>query len=286
MSRGIVLFAHNSEELDYIQMAMIAGGLAKKNLNLPVSLITDKASVAWAKKSKIYSRCKKIFDKIILIPAPPITNKRRLSDGTDVADVPFINATRSSAYALTPYDQTLLIDTDFLIFTDNLNKYWDLPSNIKISSAINDIYHGNRLGYNDLYISDTGVHLYWATTVMFNKSNEAELFFNLVDVIRENYAVYGEVYRFSTVQYRNDIAFSVAKHIMQGYSTDISNSLPPVFSAIDRDVLHSVTGNKLLMLINDVAAEAPFAVAVQDADIHVMNKQSIIRNAKQLLELI
>jgi len=286
MSKGILLFAHNSKELDYVKMALIAGGLAKKNLNLPVSIVTDKESVAWAKKSKIYNKCKRVFDKIIIIPAPPKTNKRRLSDGDSLATVPFINSSRSSAYELTPYEQTLLIDTDFLIFTDNLNQYWNIPGDVKISSAINDIFHGNRLGYNDLFVSDTGVHLYWATTVMFNKSVESELFFKLVDEIKNNYAVYGEIYRFETVQYRNDIAFSVAKHILQGHVSTTVNSLPPVLSSIDRDELYSVTGSKLKLFIDNISADTAFAVAVQDVDIHIMNKQSLIRNADALMELV
>ena len=53
MKRGVVIFAHNNRDTDYALMAVIAGGLAKKHLNLPVSLITDKTTVSWMKESKI-----------------------------------------------------------------------------------------------------------------------------------------------------------------------------------------------------------------------------------------
>jgi hypothetical protein len=40
MTKGVLIFAHNSPDVDYGLMATIAGGLAKKNLGVPVSLVT------------------------------------------------------------------------------------------------------------------------------------------------------------------------------------------------------------------------------------------------------
>lgn len=285
MSRGVILYAHNSRDIDYLKMAMIAGGLAKKNLNLPVSVITDKETIVWAKEAKYYQQCVDIFDKIILIERPETTNKRRLFDGENADMVPFINTSRSSAWDITPYDQTLMIDTDYFIFSDNLNNYWDVPEDIKISSAINDIYNGNRLGYHDVYIADTGVHMYWATTVMFNKTKTSKLFFDLVDLIKEQYKLFADLYRYDTSQYRNDIAFSIAKHIFDGYQTNLTTSLPPVFSAIDKDTLFDVDGTKLTFLVFTPGFNN-IATITKDQDIHIMNKQSINRNIDKLLELI
>jgi len=285
MSRGVILYAHNNRNIDYLQMAMIAGGLAKKNLNLPVSIITDDETIKWAKKSKKYQQCVDIFDQIILIERPELTNKRRLFDGENAEMVPFINTSRTQAWDVTPYDQTLMIDSDYFIFSDNLNNYWDVPEDIKISSAINDIYDKNRLGYHDLYIADTGVHLYWATTVMFNKNETSKLFFDLVDLVRQNYQLFAELYRFDTAQYRNDISFSIAKHIFDGYQTTLRTSLPPVFSAIDKDTLVDINGTKLTFFVFTPGFDN-IATTTENMDIHIMNKQSINRNIDKLMELI
>ena len=51
MTQGIILYAHNNRTVDYALMAVIAGGLAKKNLQVPVSLITDESTIAWMKES-------------------------------------------------------------------------------------------------------------------------------------------------------------------------------------------------------------------------------------------
>lgn len=287
MSRGILLYAHNSRDIDYMLISLICAGLAKKHLNLPVSIITDKSTIDWAKKTKHYKKYKEIFDKIIMIARPPTHNSRRLHDGTSATMVPFINTSRTLAWELTPYDETLLIDSDYFIFTDELNKYWDVEADVKISSAINDIYNLNRLGYHDRFVSDTGVTMYWATTVMFKKTAESKMFFELVDHIKDHYPVFSELYRFDAGQYRNDIAFSVAKHIMDGYQLDLTTALPPVFSAIDKDELVEVKEDGQLTFIIDTGMESShFATTTKDIDIHVMNKQSIIRNARELLELI
>ena len=286
MTRGILIFAHNNRDVDYALMSIVSGHLAGKYLQVPVSLITDKFTIQWMKQSKIYQKAKLVFDKIIEIEKPVTDNQRNLHDGVENKLVPFINSNRYSAYELTPYDRTLLIDSDFLIFSNTLENYWDVDSDILISSAINDIYDQKRLGYHDRYISDTGIHLYWATTVMFSKSEYSKTFFNLVDQIRENYQYYSDLFRFDSRQYRNDIAFSIAKHILDGYETDITSSLPPVLSTLDKDVLLDVsTSGKLTMLVSPNLDSNYIAASVNNVDIHVMNKQSLIRQSDKLLEI-
>ena len=286
MTRGVLIFAHNNRDVDYALMSIVSGHLAGKYLQVPVSLITDKFTIEWMKQSKIYQKAKSVFDKIIEIEKPVTDNQRNLHDGVENKLVPFINSNRYSAYELTPYDRTLLIDSDFLIFSNTLENYWDVDSDMLISSAINDIYDQKRLGYHDRYISDTGIHLYWATTVMFSKSEYSKTFFNLVDQIRENYQYYSDLFRFDSRQYRNDIAFSIAKHILDGYETDITSSLPPVLSTLDKDVLLDVsTSGKLTMLVSPNLDSNYIAASVNNVDIHVMNKQSLIRQSDKLLEI-
>jgi hypothetical protein len=287
MNRGVLIFAHNSREVDYSAMALIAGGLAKKNLRLPVSLITDSDTMAWIRESNIYDTYRDMFDKIIEIEKPQNSNFRRLHDGVDYQPVPFINSTRSLAWELTPYDQTLLIDSDFLIFTDRLNCFWKSDQSVLISNAMNDIYDKKRMGYHDRYISDTGPNLYWATTVMFKKDRESKLFFDLVDYVKQNYQYYSELFGFSPSQYRNDISFSVAKHILNGFVTDKLSDLPPILTSQDRDILYDVSDQgKLTFLISTGSDKNYCFSSLKDLDIHVMNKQSIVRNKDKLMALL
>jgi hypothetical protein len=287
MKKGALIFAHNNRNIDYALIALISGSLAKKNLQVPVSLITDDTTLTWMKESGRYDQAVSVFDKIILVPKPITNNTRRLNDGADNEIIPFVNTNRASVWDLTPYDRTLLLDSDFLIFSDRLNEYWNIDEDILIADAMNDIYNQSRVGYHDRYVSDTGIHLYWATTVMFTKNQRAKSFFELVEFIKTNYQYYGDLFQFDTRQYRNDIAFSVAKHIIDGFETDTKMSLPSLLTVLDRDILHSVNASgKLTFLITPTLDSNYCAVAIKNTDLHIMNKQSIIRNADSLLRLI
>jgi hypothetical protein len=113
-----------------------------------------------------------------------------------------MNGNRYSAWKQTPYDRTLMIDADFFIFSKTLGEYWDVDHDILIGESINDIYDNNRLGYCDRYISEVGTKLYWATTVMFTKNSYTKLFFDLVQIILDNYQYFADTYRFDSKQYR------------------------------------------------------------------------------------
>ena len=94
------------------------------------------------------------------------------------------------------------------------------------------------------------------------------------------------MFRFDPRQFRNDIAFSVAKHILDGYQQTNIGSLPPVLSALDKDILYDVDGNTLTFLVDYKFTNSYCAAAISDMDIHIMNKQSVIRHKQALLELI
>jgi hypothetical protein len=286
MTRGIVMFAHNSREVDYGLMSMISANLASKNLSLPVSLITDRATVNWMKESRIYDRARLIFDHIIETDLTNTGNQRRLHDGLSSKMVPFQNYSRADAWHLTPYDHTLLIDTDYLLMTDKLNHHWDVDSDLQISSGIKDIVDQHRLGYQTKFVSDTGIWMFWATTVMFKKTEQTLLYFDLIDFIRRNYKYYSDLFRFDGRQYRNDRSFSVAKHICDGFETDFSFSLPPILTALDKDILYDVDEQGKMIFLLSSKDDKFFPCAVKNLDIHIMNKQSLIRNAEKLLDIL
>lgn len=286
MSKGILIYAHNNRTVDYALLSIISGGLAKKHLSVPVSLVTDITTVEWMKQSSVFDLANTVFDKIIITEKPETDNQRFLRDGINGQMVPFTNTNRYSAWALTPYDRTLLIDSDYFILTDNLNSYWDVDQDVMIGESINDIYSQHRLGYLDTNISETGVKLYWATTVMFTKNPVSKLFFDTVDYVKQNYLYYADVFRFDHRQFRNDIAFSVAKHLLDGFEETTLGRLPPILSALDKDILYEVDGATLKFLVDYKLDNTYCAAAVHDADIHIMNKQSIVRHKQQLLEMI
>jgi len=286
MKKGILIYAHNSKSLDYAVISLISANLAKKNLNVPVSIVTDTSTIEWMKLSNIYEQTKDTFENIIVVERPDDYNSRRLYDGTDNETVSFINTNRCSAWDLTPYDRTLLIDSDFLIFSNRLSQYWNVEIDVMLGNSINDIYADSRLGYHDKFISDVGVKLYWATTVMFTKNQNSKIFFDLVNTIKNNYQYFADTFRFDERQYRNDIAFSIAKHILNGFEESQSGDLPPILTLLDKDILFDVKSNNLQALITPRLDSDYCLASISGVDIHIMNKQSIVRNKDKLLKLI
>lgn len=287
MSKGVILFAYNSRQLDYIKMAVLSGKLAKKHLGVPVSLITNKSTLSWAKKSEIYRELQKTFENVIIDEVDDTDNYRLLYDGEVKDKVPFNNKSRCRAWHLTPYERTLLIDSDFLIFSNQLSNFWNIDQDFLIAQEINDINDTNRMGHYDRYISDVGIKLLWATTIMFTKNQNTKMIFDFVGHIYENYQMYSEIYRYDGRIYRNDIAFSLANHVLGGFVESKEYFLPPVLSTIDRDILFNVTElGKIVFLIHQGTTKKYITTSVDSTDIHIMNKQSIIRNFDKLMDLI
>jgi len=280
MNRGCLIFAHDGE-VDYGSQAVLASKLVKKHLGVPVCLVTDKDTLI-----SIGDKFRDMpFDDLIIIEKPITKNTRRLArpDGTHET-VSFINSNRTSAYDLTPYDRTLVIDTDFLVFSNELGNYWDSQYDFLIIPGMKELQE-ELIIPGDHKVSETTVSLMWATNIMFSKTPETKLLFELVDYIREDYDYYSYLYEFLNHQYRNDYAFSIACHIMSGYGTDTwHGKLPMPLHFIDSDEIIKVTDQGQINFLVPTK-KGPIMTRCQGQDVHIMNKRSILKNLDKLLEL-
>ena len=104
--------------------------------------------------------------------------------------------------------------------------------------------------------------------------------FELINHIKENYYHYRSVYQFNTAVYRNDIAFSIAIHIMNGFrSGDFAGQLPgSMLYTTDKDVLWNLNDDEMMFLVEkkDYLGEYT-ALKTTGQTIHVMNKISLNR---------
>lgn len=286
MSKGVVIFAHNNRKVDYAKLSLPCAKLAKKFLKVPVSLVTDKSTVEWMNLSNIYSIAEDIYDRIIIKELDAdIENYRTLSDGDTQEKIPFKNWNRESIWELTPYERTLLIDVDYLILSDRLNSFWEIDQDFIIADSIKDLVLPSRLKYHDTYISSTGINLFWATTIMFTKNNFTKKIFDLVTHIKSNYKRYAEIYRFDNRIYRNDFAFSLAIHMLSGFENDSQYRLPSLLTSLDKDTLLDVSTTGKLSFLIDKLDMSYLVASIDGLDMHVMNKQSIMRNYEKLMSI-
>jgi len=264
MNQGCCIFAFDGD-IDYGPQAVLAANLVKTHLNIPVSLITDIKTL-----EKIDTT---VFDKTIITEVDDGNNSRVLS-GKNIA---FKNINRNKIYDLTPYDRTLLIDSDFLVFSNRLKDYLDSGYNFMICENMKDLCP-NRPGSNFSF-SPHSLHMLWATNIIFNKTPENKILFDLVDHIRENWVWYGTLYQFDTRRFRNDYAFTVACHIMGGFGAEkyyIALPSPVLFN--DRDSLVKITNTGLTW----VAGDQNILVKTKDQDIHMMNKIELLEKIQVL----
>ena len=290
MSNGVLIFAHNNKEIDYVKMACISALYAKKNLNVPVSLITDQGTLDYLEKNTPES--KKIFDKIITTDNIKIKNfiKKRFYDGSlNYKKADFKNVHRAWAYDLSPYDKTIVIDVDLLIVNDRLNAVWDTDTDFMINKVTYDIAR-DRESFEFKRVSDHGIDFFWATAFYFEKTEWTETFFNLCKHIIDNYDYYRFVYRIDAPLMRNDYVFSIAIHIMGGFTNKINpHSLPcEIYYILDRDELIRINNNKsFLFLIQKKGCLGEYTLAsTNNQNIHIMNKYSINRLSKELMDAI
>jgi hypothetical protein len=292
MSRGFLIFANNNEQIDYVAIALCNALMIKSNLgpDIKVCLVTSDGDHGWLVKSRGEALVNRAFDDIIIRPYESDgNNTRKVHDTLSTArEVPWKNATRAMAYHLSPYDETILIDADYLVMDKTLDQVWDSPEAFRINTSARKI-NQKPLQADEARLEPFGLKMAWATCVYFRKTPEVKIIFDMVDHVRENYAYYQHLYRFPGRLFRNDYAFSIAMHIMNGWTEGLVAELPAreILTSFDCDELISVPRrNEFIFLINDETHRYKFTVAnVKGINVHIMNKFSIGRHIDQIVSL-
>ena len=275
MSKGAFLIARNNGHIDYVKQAVFLARRIKKYLDIPVTIATDSAEYLESRFGI------SDFDKIIKLDYISDTaNQRYFFDGALTKKTAgFKNANRANVYDLSPYDQTLLLDTDYIISNDLLKSVFDSTSDFLIYKKSNDVAKVRDEDEFDK-ISDTSVDFYWATVVFFRKTETNKIFFDLVKHIEQEWNHYRRVYQIVSSLFRNDFAFSIAIHIMNGFrSGDFAGQLPgSMLYTTDKDVLWKIDNDEMMFLVEkkDYLGEYT-ALKTQGQTIHVMNKISLNR---------
>lgn len=274
MNKGILMFVHDSDELSYSAITNLTAKLAIKNLSVPITVITDKKTANHLDKT--------LFDNTIEIENNRTNNYRSLKLGDSFQKISFFNQTRHRALDLTPYDKTLLLDIDFLVLTDTLNKFWEIDQDFMIAPRAKFIADVNDV-FLESHLSQRSIPMSWATTIMYNRNQTSKLIFNLVDHIRENYNFYSDAYGFSNSTFRNDKAFSIAAHIVNNCSVKENYCLPTILTATDQDEILSIDSKGIIFCSERLKKRSLIKI---NTDIHVMNKYSLIKNLKELEKLL
>jgi len=246
-SKGIIVFAFNTDKVDYVGIADKTSAIACKTLGLPVTLVTDYASTP-----------KFDYDTIIRVE----NSKSNIRPTINGEIGQWRNFDRYMAYELSPYDETLLVDIDYLILDNSLLKLFETDFDYKL--MFNTISPDKQLS------TDMGVRsldFVWATVVLFRKTIKAKLYFDLIGRIQRNYSHYKALYN-CLGTYRNDFAFAIANHILNGYDSDKKLGIPWRMITFD-DIVESIEFKNNLLIVR----ESKRCIITPVQNLHIMDKQ-------------
>ena len=282
------MFAHNNTEIDYLKMAYINALLVKKHLKVGVCVVTDQHSYDYVLETVPEDRLRKAIDHIIIVDKDRTfknKNKKVYRDTINTAkSLSFYNINRADAYDISPWDETIMIDTDYLILSDTLNACWGSKNSLMMNYTWQDI-NFERTYKLDKVASDS-ICMYWATVVYFSRAELPENFFTFCKHVRKNSEYYHMLYRWPGNTFRNDYVFSIAAHLINGLHHKKIPELPTtLYKTFDHDDILSIKSHsEIILYLEKHNSPGEFFLSKwKDLDLHVMNKWALNRAAADLL---
>lgn len=273
MTKGAVIFAQNNSAIDYVKLAIFSAERIRRFLGIPVSLITD--NIQYLENNYPDHG----FDTVIEIPVDPL-NYKKFYDGTlSSVKTEWKNLSRNTVYDLTPYDKTLVIDSDYIINSNVLQLALDNDCDFQIYKESVDLAGWRDTTYFQR-INPYSVPFYWATVFVFEKNPVIESFFDLITYIKNNWFYFRTLYSLDSSTFRNDIAFSIAIHIMNGKTNgEFATELPgKMFYVLDKDILIKLEDPYMHFLVEKEKYLGEYTLVKSTGlDMHIMNKQSLLR---------
>jgi hypothetical protein len=290
--RGVCMFAYNNNQLDYIKYAHFAAHYVKQNMkNNTTCLVTDTGSYAWLKESistELHAAC---FDTVVVHDIVHASNSRKHFDSPWTEfNAQFNNKNKDDIFSLSPFEKTLLIDTDYFI----QNNFYDyiFETDIPVSLHRNARYLEHQLPYlNEQTLNEAGIHHWWSTVVYFDKSQESKIFFDLWEHVKDNWDYYHLLYQFPPGLFRTDFCVSIAAHILNGFNNnnylhDFAG-VPLINMDQKDDVVEIKSLNDWILLSHN--RKEPWKnilTRIVKDNIHVMNKRSLDRHTETIFKMM
>ena len=206
MTTGALIFAFDTEHTRYLDMAAWCAYRVRQFLKIPVAVVTNNPA----------AQDETVFDHVIY--ADPLGENSRWFGDLE-KHVTWHNGNRVDAYNLSPWDQTLVLDADFVVNSDQLQSVLDSSREFMcFRSAF------NLARPEEEFLNTFGTYqypMYWATVMMFRKCNTAQYIFDAMQMIRENWTHYRDLYHISQHTYRNDYALSIALGLVSGQTLKV-----------------------------------------------------------------
>ena len=260
MTTGALILAFNNEETDYVAMAAWSARNIQRHLGIPTSVITD-----------CYDH-EKLKDFDFVITAEPHTGGTRYFEDYN-RTVSWHNAGRTDVYNATPYDQTLLLDADYVVASSDLLRVLNATQDFMCHRQALDLTTGLPFANLDQF-GDYNFPMWWATVMMFRQSNTAQYIFDCMQMVRDNWQHYRDLYGIRQSNYRNDYALSIALGIVSGHTLTVDSIPWPLYSVLPSTRLSNVYEDSYMVEYNDTE-NRPKQMSFSGLDFHAMGKKHL-----------
>lgn len=281
MTKGVIIFAHNNEGIDYVKLACASALMIRKNMKVDgITLVTDDTSLNYSLTDH-ESIAKYFFDEIVQYSNQKFTKRNYRDHIKSDKVLTFYNGDRCEAWDITNYDETIVIDADYLIQDSILNNCWGSEHSFMANKNITTI--NTLFPMQQPRINYQGIEQFWATVVYFKKDQEAKLIFDAWKMVKANHPYYKSLYDIPGKIFRNDFALSVALHITENMNI---SSLPEshLLSSFDEDDIVDIGLNKIILSTRDNDRVNFMPVKIENRNVHVMNKFALANHVEKIME--
>lgn len=259
MNKGALVFAYNNSDIDYVSLAAWNTDNIHRHLDLPVALVTDRPPQS------------SIFDKVIIHENLSEPYQRWFDDFEKC--VVWNNARRCLAWDLSPWDQTLLLDADYVVASNVLQPLINHVHGFVCHRSAIDAARCTA----PVILPTFGRHQmpqWWATVAVFDRSQFSRSVFSVWQMIEDNWPHYCSLYGINERMFRNDYALSIALTTMSGHVIP-SKAIPwNLVSVMPSDSIAQINQDRYRVNFQDANKRAK-CIELRNTDFHAMGKRSL-----------
>lgn len=258
MTTGALIFAFNNDDIDYVAMATWSAKNIHRHLGIPVCLVTDQDTST------------SVFDHVVRLDRGQAGS--RYFEDLD-RSVKWYNHNRFDAYAVTPWDQTLVLDADYVVASSSLKSLFHSQPDFLCHRYSYDL---TRPGFHDGLntFGDRKMPMWWATVMLFKKSPRAKHIFQVMRMVHDNWQHYCDLFGIHRSTYRNDFALSIAIGVVSGH-TWTQETIPWNLAAVmPAHRLEQIDQDSYMITFED-ANKRQKRVPIQGHDFHAMGKNDL-----------
>jgi len=241
--------------VDYAKITALAIKKVKENLDLPVTVVSNKVDLDIGQDSLV------VYEGYEENSTTRYFHEYRET-------YPWYNRGRELSLEFTPYRHTIVLDVDYLVLGPTLLKYIDLD--LAISRSLWDI--GSPLFSAKRSFGLLQVPMYYATVMVFDKeAAPAKAFFKAMRKVADDWQYYAVIFGLDPKLYRNDYVASIAMYLIDEYRWSRDYDLPvTLVNAPPQAEVHGLEKNSVW--VTPGQDKPPVQVT---RDLHVSNKKSL-----------